>query len=49
MYNCFYVPVSIGYNYEPTEGLFALDILAITIYILDIIVRANTALINEDG
>ena len=49
MYNCFYVPVSICFNYEPVDALYGIDVLAITIYILDILVRANTALINENS
>lgn len=48
-YNLFYVPMGICYNYEAYDGLLALDILSILVNIIDILMRSNSAILNEEG
>jgi hypothetical protein len=45
-YNMFYVPFSIAFAYD-LEGMFYfLDVLCITLFMVDILVRANTGYEN---
>jgi hypothetical protein len=48
IYNLIYIPYSLAFDFEAQEGgVLWVDIIIILIYFLDIVVNANTAILNK--
>jgi hypothetical protein len=47
-YNMFYIPISIGLEYEASGLWYALDVAVILIYIFDIVIELNSARLSTD-